>query len=196
MTENKKYSLFIIALALLVACNEPGKKTDVEDVVKTVSSYTTKTGINMETRKQKIEDFFIAYEKLYDNALAAEKVDADATAAVFTDCFMEASPLGVICGKNGKEFKEKVEQGYAFYRSIGTESMDIVKKEITILDEYHAMAKIHWSAGLVKKDLQEVMIEFDVIYFLQELDGKIRIFAYIAEDEQKAYKEHGIEPYK
>jgi hypothetical protein len=147
-------------------------------------------------RKKKINEFFLAYQQLYTDALASDKPDTKATARVFADCFLAAGPWGVNCGQNGKAFTEKLEKGYAFYRSIGTESMHILFNDITLLDEYHAMANVQWHAGLVKKDLQELTIDFHVIYLLQTLNDKIKIFGYIAEDEEKILKEHGIEPYR
>jgi hypothetical protein len=149
-----------------------------------------------DVRKKRINEFFLAYQQLYSDALASDKVDAKATARVFTDCFIAAGPDSVMCGKNGKELMQQVEQGYAFYRSIGTESMHLLFNDITLLDDHHAMAKVQWHAGLIKKDLQEITIDFQVIYLLQTLDHEIKIFAYIAGDEQRVFKELGIEPYR
>ena len=143
----------------------------------------------------KLKDFFARYEERLNAALAEKPVvDVEATAAAFADCFIEASPLGVSCGKNDDELRAVIPKGYEFYRSIGTKSMNVLSLEATQLDEYHWMAKIHWEALYVKKDGSDLKLEFDVIYFLQALGGALKIFAFIAGDEQKLYREHGLVP--
>ena len=187
--------MFIIPV--IFSCNEPKEKIDAEKVVEVMSKVNTDPG-QKETSptKDKLDTFFVAYEKLYNDALQSDKVDVFATADCFANCFVESSPAGVFCGSNDKEFKTKIRQGYRYYRSIGTQSMHITDKKVTVLDAYHTMVKISWRAGVVKKNLEELTIDFKVIYFLVNTDNKFRIFAYIAEDEQKIFKELGLEPYK
>ncbi len=36
------------------------------------------------------------------------KIDAEATAAAFADCFVEASPVGINCGKNDETFLAQI----------------------------------------------------------------------------------------
>lgn len=149
----------------------------------------------MDAINQKLVDFFDAYEKRFNDAITTAKVDVDATAHAFAGCFVEASPAGIICGKNDEEFKERTKKGYAFYKSVGTQSMKIVKKEITLLNEWHALAKIYWKTDIIKKDKSEINIEFNVFYLVQMLNEQIKIFAYITEDEEKAFKDNQLEPY-
>ena len=147
----------------------------------------------MENIDQKLEEFFAGYEAQFNKALGpTPEVDVEATAGAFADCFVEASPLGVSCGKNDEQFRAVIPQGYEFYRSIGTKSMRIDSLAVTVLDDYHAMAKVHWLALYTKKGGGNLMLDFDVIYFVQTIDGKSRIFAYITGDEQKAYQESGL----
>ena len=64
--------------------------------------------------------------------------------------------------------------------------------EITQLDPRHAMTKVHWKSGFVRKDRSAGSIEFDVIYLVQIKDLQPKIFAYITGDEQSALKEEGL----
>ncbi|MNY53329.1 hypothetical protein D3C86_1890750 [compost metagenome] len=82
-------------------------------------------------------------------------------------------------------------KGYEFYKKIGITSMDILSKKITVLDEYHVMAKIYWRSNY-QKDKATGKIDFEVTYFLLFKDGNYKIFAFITGDEEKALKEHGL----
>jgi hypothetical protein len=109
---------------------------------------------------------------------------------------VEASPAGVIGGKNNKDFLKAIPRGNAFYQSIGTQSMKIVNKTIIPIDPLHAIVKIHWSSQYIKKDNSPLMLDFDVTYLLQLRETGPKIFAYITGDEQKALQENGLVPYK
>lgn len=145
----------------------------------------------MKTKDKDIETFFNHYEKRVNDALNGKKINADEAADSFADCFIESSPLGVICGKNDAEFKKQMLKGYEFYKKIGITSMDILSKEITVLDEYHVMAKIYWRSNY-QKDKAAGKIDFEVSYFLNFKDSNHKIFAFITGDEEKALKEHGL----
>lgn len=144
---------------------------------------------------RQIETFFAEYAARFNHSLQDPPVvDVDGVLASFADCFIEASPLGVNCGKNDEQFREVIPQGYAFYRSIGTTAMNVKGVDVTPLDEFHAMARVHWESRYRRQDGGEERIEFDVIYFLQTLDGQPKVFAYITGDEQKVLREHGLIP--
>jgi hypothetical protein len=149
----------------------------------------------MDNRKKQLSQFFAAYEKRFNDGLSG-KVDIQGTIDAFAECFVEASPAGIICGNNGNDFRKAIPQGYEFYKSIGTQSMTIVNLGITLIDDLHAVTKVHWlSTYLRKQDSNPVSIEFDVHYFTQQQqNGGLRIFAYITGDEQKALREHGLIP--
>lgn len=146
----------------------------------------------MEVFKYSIERFFDAYAARFNAALTGAGVSLDETVKAFAPCFIEASPLGLQCGKNDDALRESIPKGYEFYRSIGTQSMKIEKKEITILDEYHAMVKVWWLAAYAPEHKDPFTISFAVFYFLQHLKENLEIFAYITGDEQKVLKEHGL----
>ncbi|ACT94072.1 hypothetical protein [Dyadobacter fermentans] len=137
-----------------------------------------------------IEQFFDAYEKRFADGLAGQEVGED-TASAFADFFVEASPMGIIGGKNDQEFRERVPQGYDFYRSIGITKMAIRQLDITELNELHYMVEVYWES-FYEKDGQPGSIEFSVIYFLQHLNGALKVFAYITGDEQAVLKERGL----
>lgn len=141
---------------------------------------------------QQLETFFDQYAERLNKALNNEQSDIDTTVNCFANCFIESSPLGVICGKNDKDFRKKIPEGYAFYRSIGITSMDILSKEITPLDTYHNMTKIQWKTNYINKKGSKGSIKFDVIYFTWSIDEEHKIFSYITGDEQKAYEDAGL----
>ena len=143
------------------------------------------------SRLAELETFFNDYASRFSRAIHGEEV-ADEAAAAFADCFIGASPLGVQCGQNDADFRQIIPQGYAFYRSIGIRKMEISRQETTLLDEYHSMTRVFWHSVFIRKDGTEVVIDFEVIYFVQSLNGQHRIFAYITGDEQKALKENGL----
>jgi hypothetical protein len=140
---------------------------------------------------QKLKEFFREYEARFNKAMAGA-IDTEATANAFASCFIGANPLGVNCGKNDDQFRLMIPQGYEFYRNIGTKSMKIISLEITSLDNYHSMAKVHWQAIYNKKDKSKESIEFDVIYFVQTINDQLKIFAYITGDEQGVLRERGL----
>lgn len=145
----------------------------------------------MDNIEKKLEDFFRKYEARFNKSLVGT-IDIEETVNSFTDCFIEANPFGVQCGKNDDQFRAVITQGYEFYKSIGTKSMIIDSVKISFLDEYHSMAKVHWRSFYNKKDGREELIEFDGIYFVQMIDEKPKIFAYITGDEQGMLREKGL----
>jgi hypothetical protein len=150
-------------------------------------------GSMMDNTRQQIEAFFQEYADRLNRALSnPPEVDVDATADAFAECFIEASPKGVSCGKNDEQFRIQIPKGLAFYHSIGTQSMNILSTAITQLDDFHWQVKAHWEAAYQKQDGTRDVIPFDVLYFLQLLNSKLKIFAYITGDEEQMYKDHGL----
>jgi hypothetical protein len=146
---------------------------------------------------KKLEEFFAAYAARTNAALAdPPKVDVEAAASAFADSFIGASPKGVNCGKNDDELRAVIPKGYEFYRSIGTKRMDIDSLTLTQLDDFHTQAKVHWVAKYQKQDGSKEEIEFDVLYFVQDVGKGPKIFAYITGDEEQVYKDKGLIPYQ
>jgi len=144
----------------------------------------------MEDIKQKTEAFFKAYEDRFNQGLTGN-VNVEGTAAAFADSFIESSPVGVIAGKNDAEFRKAIPQGAAYYKKIGTQSMKVKKLAVTLVDDFHVMARVHWDSRYLK-DGREVVIEFDVVYFLRYVDGVLKIFGYVTGDEKKVLEENGL----
>lgn len=145
--------------------------------------------------QKKLKTFFYQYAQRFNDSLGDKgKVDVDGQVAAFADCFIEASPLGVNCVQNDAEFRKMIPKGYEHYKSIGTTAMNIGSLDITPLDDYHAMAKVHWESRYHKKDGSDDAIDFDVIYFVQLLNGEPKIFAFITGDEEQTMKDHGLIP--
>src|SRR5689334_9882228 len=89
--------------------------------------------------------FFQAYAETFNRALAGEAV-FDAIMADFTEVFLGAAPGVVNVGRNDDAFRAVLEQGYAFYRQIGTKRMSVRAVEVTPIDPLHNMAKVFFRA--------------------------------------------------
>ncbi len=146
------------------------------------------------TLRSKVETFFKRYAATYARALADKPGVAEAVSDAFADYFVESSPAGVHGGKNGLVFRVMAKRGYARYRKIGVQSMEISRLDVTPLkDGQHAMAQVRWDSRTVRKtDGRRVRIVFEHTYFLTLAGGKPRIFAYVATDEQAILKRHRL----
>jgi hypothetical protein len=139
-----------------------------------------------------IQEFFTRYAARFNAYLQDEQLDVEEVTGAFAKCFVESSPVGVNCGQNDAGFRQVIPQGFEHYRSIGTTSMTITRLEVTSLDEYHVMAKVHWDSRYHPAGRDEIRIEFDNLYFLNLSSGEPKIFAYITGDEQKILREKGL----
>ena len=137
--------------------------------------------------------FFRDYGDLFNRALAGQLV-LDEIRAVFTESFIAAGPSGVRCGANDASFTETLEDGYAFYREIGTKRMSVLGIEPTPIDDAHAMVKVFWQADYEKPDGQALQIGFDVTYLMQTSGARPLIFAFVAGDEMALFRRHGLVP--
>ena len=137
--------------------------------------------------------FFRDYSDLFNRALAGQLV-LDEIRAVFTESFIAAGPTGVNCGRNDAGFTETLEDGYAFYRQIGTKRMSVRQVEPTPIDDAHAMVKVYWQADYEKPGGETVQIDFDVAYLMQTSGARPLIFAFVAGDEMALYRQQGLIP--
>lgn len=143
--------------------------------------------------RKKVESFFKRYAATYARALAERPGVEQAVLDAYADYFVESSPLGVHGAKNGIVFRLMVKRGFAHYRRIGVESMEVSALAITPLDPLHAMARVTWdSRTRRRRDGRIVRIVFTHHYFLTLAGRKARIFAYVATDEQAIMKKHGL----
>lgn len=143
--------------------------------------------------RKKVEAFFKRYAATYARALVAKPGVDEAVTRAFADYFVEASPAGVHGGRNGVVFRLMARRGFARYRKIGVESMLIDALEVTPLDDLHAMARVTWDSRTRRRsDGRLVRIRFTHHYFVTLLGGRVRIFAYVATDEQAILRRHGL----
>jgi hypothetical protein len=138
-----------------------------------------------------LRKLFERYERFFKQSLSGD-IDMDKVASLYASDFIAASPSGVMTGKNDDQLKQVMAQGYAHYRAIGTKAMRIREIRVSPIDEYHCVAHVAWTATYVRKDQSDVAIDFDVHYFVQELDGEPKVFGWVSGDEQALLRKHGI----
>ncbi len=140
-----------------------------------------------------IERFFEAYAAQFARALSdPPEVDVEATAGVFADCFVEAGPRGVGCGRNDDTFRARIPLGYAFYRQIGIRSMAVTTLAPSQLDERHWGVRVGWTAGYDDRAGRTGEVAFEVIYFVRMTGAGPKIFAYITGDEEGQLRALGL----
>lgn len=138
------------------------------------------------------EAFFRAYTQAYERSLV-ESVDVAAIRGFFAEAFVGAGVSGhVAAGANDDSFEATLRKGFAFYKAIGTTSMQVERVESQPLYENHDRVRVFYRAGYRRKDGSEVSIPFDLVYLLQRRSGGPKIFGFIAGDEMAAYKAHGL----
>jgi len=142
----------------------------------------------METSVRK---FFERYERFFNQSLDGE-MEMDEVAALYASEFIAASPAGVTTGKNDEQLKQVMAQGYARYRAIGTKGMRIRDVRLSPMDEHHCVAHVAWTATYARAARPDTAIDFDVHYFVQQLDGEPKVFGWVSGDEQALLRKHGI----
>jgi hypothetical protein len=138
-----------------------------------------------------VRSFFERYERFFNQSLAGD-MDVDEVDSLYASAFIAASPAGVMVGKNDDQLKKVMVQGYAHYRMIGTKEMRIRSIRLSPIDEHHCVAHVAWTATYARQDQADVAIDFDVHYFVQQLDGEPKVFGWVSGDEQALLKQHGI----
>lgn len=138
------------------------------------------------------ESLFRDYAAAYQRSLG-EVVDSQAIRAFFAEVFMAVSTTGSVkSANNDDEFKQTLEKGFAFVKSIGTQSMAVERVEVQALCEAHDSVRVFYHAGYRRADGHKLDIQFDVTYLLQRREEEAKIFAFIAGDEMALYKQHGL----
>ena len=141
--------------------------------------------------KDTLEKFFQRYERFFMKSLSGE-IDRDEMSELYAPEFIAASPLGVLAGKNDAGFLQALSCGYEQYRKIGTKGMGIRGVEMLQIDELHCVANVAWTASYAAANKQQIDIDFDVHYLMQDLNGKLRIFGWISGNEQELLKQSGV----
>ncbi|MFO7259311.1 MAG: hypothetical protein DIU61_016550 [Bacteroidota bacterium] len=62
--------------------------------------------MDVNDRRQNIDAFFEHYSDVFNNAIQADAPDVEQNAALYSECFIGASPFGVQCGRNDRELRE------------------------------------------------------------------------------------------
>jgi hypothetical protein len=144
-----------------------------------------------QTMETSVRAFFERYELFFKKSLAGS-MDADEMSSLYASAFIAASPAGVMTGKNDDQLKQVMAQGYARYRAIGTKEMRVRDVRISAMDEHHCVAHVAWTATYARNSQPDAVIDFDVHYLMQKLDGQPKIFGWVSGDEQALLKKHGI----
>lgn len=135
---------------------------------------------------------FRDYAAAYERSLG-DTVDSEAIRSFFADEFIAAGVNGEIhAGANDESFKKTLQQGYAFYKAIGTRGMKVERVEAEIIDSDHDQVRVFYRAEYEKKDGSRLAIPFDLVYLLQRRTDGPKIFAFIAGDEMALYRRHGL----
>ena len=85
-----------------------------------------------------------------------------------------------------------MEQGFARYRQLGTRDMLLREVYVVPIDALHCLAHVGWTAIYARDGQGDIRIDFEVHYLMQLLDGKPKIFGWVAEDEEALLREHGV----
>ncbi|MDQ2655717.1 MAG: nuclear transport factor 2 family protein [Chloroflexota bacterium] len=140
-----------------------------------------------------IDEFFAGYVDAFNRSLG-DAVDAEGIRRHFSSCFVGAGPQGVQCGQNDASFTEALEQGYAFYRRIGTRAMAVRSITSIPIDDAHTMTRVAYRASYEKPEGEALDLDFEVSYMLAAPDETYEIFAFVTGDERALYEEHGLLP--
>ena len=138
-----------------------------------------------------IRPFFERYERSFNRALAGD-MGMDELSDLYAPSFIAASPAGVQAGQNDDGLRHAMAQGYAHYRAIGTKAMRLRDVRIDAIDERHCLAHVSWQATYARGNQPDVVIDFDVHYFVQQLNDEPKVFGWVSGDEQALLREHGI----
>lgn len=141
--------------------------------------------------KAEVLKFFKAYEKVYNDAVAGN-FDMDDFGAMYSSGFVSVTPAGVMVGENGQQLKDIMKKGFEAYRAMGSKRMTCKDVSVTSIDQDHCVAKVEWSGAYERKDKSAVTIDFAVDYLVERRDGSLKVFGWIAGDEQAEFKKHGL----
>lgn len=136
--------------------------------------------------------FFQNYVTAYNRSLG-DRVDTEALRSHFSESFIAAGPGTVMTGDNDETFSETLEKGYAFYKSLGTQKMEVTGIQVSPIDESHFLAKVQYRAEY-EKDGERIAIPFSVSYLLEEREHRLKIFGFVAGDELALYHQYGLIP--
>ena len=138
-----------------------------------------------------IRRFFERYERVFNQSLNGD-MEMEEIASLYASEFIAASPAGVMAGKNDDQLKQVMAEGYARYRAIGTKEMQLRDVRLSPIDDYHCMAHVAWTATYARKGQPDAVIDFNIHYFVQNLNEEPKVFGWVSGDEQALLRKHGI----
>jgi hypothetical protein len=141
--------------------------------------------------EKSVNELFERYQELFKNALK-NTINMEQVMSSYASAFIAASPAGVRVGQNDEQLKQAMQQGFEHYRHIGTKDMRLRAVRIAPIDERHCLAHVAWTATYDRGNDPDISIDFEVHYFVQQINGTPKIFGWVSGDEQAALKQHGI----
>ncbi|TPK51764.1 nuclear transport factor 2 family protein [Mesorhizobium sp. B2-4-19] len=141
--------------------------------------------------KADVQEFFKAYETIYNDAIAGN-ADMDDVGKMYSTGFVSVTPAAVMVGENGQQLKDIMKKGFEAYRAIGSKRMTCTDVSVTSIDQDHCVAKVQWSGDYERKDGSALTIDFKVDYLVERRDGRLKVFGWIAGDEQAEFRNHGL----
>jgi hypothetical protein len=111
---------------------------------------------------------------------------------MYSTGFVSVTPAAVMVGENGQQLKDIMKKGFEAYRAIGTRRMTCVDVSVMPINQDHCVAEVNWSGDYERKDGSPVTIDFAVNYLVEKRDGKLKVFGWIAGDEQAEFRKHGL----
>jgi hypothetical protein len=141
--------------------------------------------------KADAQKFFKIYEKIYNDAIA-DNVDLNDVADMYSAGFVSVTPAAVTVGENGQQLKDIMKKGFEAYRAIGSKRVTCTDVSVISIDQDHCVAKVQWSGDYERKDGSPLTIDFKVDYLVERRDGRLKVFGWIAGDEQAEFRKHGL----
>lgn len=138
-----------------------------------------------------VRALFQRYEQLFAQALAG-RASMDELATLYAPEFIASSPAGVRAGRNDALLRQRMAEGYAHYRAIGTTAMRIRGLRLSPIDALHCIAHVAWTATYARDDLPETAIDFDVHYLVRLTEGEARVFGWVSGDETALLRQHEV----
>ena len=141
--------------------------------------------------EKSVNELFKKYQEFFQKALE-NNVQVKQVVSSYASAFIAASPAGVRVGQNDEQLKQAMQQGFEYYRQIGTKDMRLRNVRIAPIDECHCLAHVAWTATYGRGNDPDVSIDFEVHYFVQQLNERPKIFGWVSGDEQAVLRKHGL----
>lgn len=125
-----------------------------------------------------LERFFREYAAASVNSPAAR------VPGFYAESFIAAGPKGSAIFRNDESFVQWLGEMHEFNRRTGMVSMEAVSVEAPVLlSSRHLLVRVEWGARFTKTG--DRLIAFGIAYLLENLDGKLRILAFVSEKDQE-----------